>query len=121
MNIRERAVGDVMVLDIGGRMVLDEDDSDRHLKEMVDGLVSLGRRHLVVNLGNVSQVDSSGLSALVSAHLAVVSRGGRISMVNPTARIRQLLGMTGLNTVLDIVDSEQDAIAALARESAVGT
>jgi len=120
MEIRERAVGAVAVLDAVGRMVLTETEDDRALREKVIQLVSAGHRQLVVNLGAVTQVDTAGLTSLVSAHVAAVRRGAHLSLANPTPRIRELLRVTRLNFLLETYDTEEDAIASVTRPSGSG-
>ena len=117
MEIRERTVGAVAVLDAVGRLVLEETEGDCLLREKVVELVSAGHRQLVVNLGEITQVDTSGLTALVSAHLAAVRRGAHLSLANSTPRIRELLRVTRLNTLLESYATEEDAIASCARPS----
>lgn len=111
LQIHERTVGQVAVLDVVGRMVLSERATDALFRSTIADLLDVGRRHLVVNLGQVSQVDTSGLTALVSAHLTAVKRGGALKLVNPTRRIRDLLGVTRLNTLFEVFDSEDAAVA----------
>jgi len=111
MQIRERASGDVAILDVVGRMVLSERESDALFRKTVADLLSVGRRQLVINLSQVTQVDTSGLTALVSAHLSASTRGGSLKLVNPTRRVRDLLGITRLNTLFEVFDGEDDAIA----------
>ena len=111
LQIHERAVGAVAVLDVVGRMVLSERSSDALFRGMIADLLSVGRRQLIVNLSQVSQVDTSGITALVTAHLSTSKRGGALKLVNPTRRFRDLLGITRLNTLFDVYDSEDAAIA----------
>jgi anti-sigma B factor antagonist len=110
MQLHERTVGDVSVLDVTGRMVLSERSSDTLFRSTIADLLSVGRRQLVVNLSQVSQVDTSGLTALVTAHLTASKRGGALKLVSPTKRIRDLLGVTRLNTLFEIFDSEDAAV-----------
>jgi anti-sigma B factor antagonist len=114
MQLHERAVGDVAVLDVVGRMVLSERTSDALFRGTISDLLSVGRRQLIVNLAQVSQVDTSGLTALVNAHLTASKRGGALKVVNPTKRIRDLLGVTRLNTLFEIFDNEDEAVASFA-------
>jgi anti-sigma B factor antagonist len=110
MQIRERSAGDVAILDIIGRMVLSERTSDVLFRNTIDDLLSIGRRQLVVNLAQVSQVDTSGLTALVSAHLTASKGGGAIKLVSPTKRVRDLLGVTRLNTLFEVFENEAEAV-----------
>ena len=110
MDIRERWSGDVAVVDVAGRMVLSEAESDSILRDRVSSLIDEGRGDVVVNLSQVTQVDTSGLEQLLAAHLAATRRGGRMRLASPTKRIRDLLGITRLNTLFEIYDTEQAAI-----------
>ena len=111
MQIHERAAGNVAILDVSGRMVLSERTSDVLFRTTIADLLSVGRRQLVVNLSQVTQVDTSGLTALVTAHLTAAKGGGALKLVNPTRRIRDLLGVTRLNTLFEVFDNEDAAIA----------
>jgi anti-sigma B factor antagonist len=96
-------------------MVLSERTSDALFRGTISDLLSIGRRQLIVNLAQVSQVDTSGLTALVNAHLTASKRGGALKVVNPTKRIRDLLGVTRLNTLFEIFDNEDEAVASFAK------
>jgi anti-sigma B factor antagonist len=114
MEIRERESGRVAVIDVLGRMVLADGESDSLLRDRVMELLEQGRQQIVVNLSQAGQVDTSGLKQLLAAHLAVTRRGGHLRLANPTKRIRDLLGITRLNTLFEIFDSEQAAIESFA-------
>jgi anti-anti-sigma factor len=109
MTIRERTVDSVVVLDLAGRLVLG--DGDQLLKETVQNLVASGRRHVVLNLADVSYVDSSGLGSLVAVFLSARKQGGALKLLNPSKRLHDLLAIAKLLTVLDISDSEAQAVA----------
>jgi len=111
MEIRQRVVGDVAVLDVVGRMVLGERTNDTLFRNAVAEQLSAGRLQLVVNLPEVTQVDTSGLTALVNAHLTATKRGGGLKLANPTRRIRELLEITRLNTLFEVFDTEDLAVA----------
>ena len=110
MEIRVRTVGEVAILEVTGRMVLTEGETDSLLRDRVADLIAQGHRHIVVTLSQVTQVDTSGLKQLLAAHLAVTRLGGQLRLANPTKRIRGLLGITRLNTLFEMFDSEQAAI-----------
>ena len=111
MEIRQHAVGSITVLDPVGRLVLSEGESHHLIKDIVNDLMSRGRRQFLVDLSHISQADTSGLTTLVSAHLAVVRRGGQIKLVNPSDRLRQMLAVTKLTLLLEVFDRDEDAIA----------
>jgi anti-sigma B factor antagonist len=117
MEIRERSAGPVAVVEIIGRMVLSEGEGDSLLRDLVADLMAQGRNQVVVNLSRVTQVDTSGLKELLAAHLAITRLGGHLRLANPTKRIRDLLGITRLNTLFEIFDTEQAAVASFAPAS----
>ena len=120
MELRERAVGSITVLDIVGKLVLNEGLRDALLKDSISGLMLQGRRQFLVSLALVSQVDTSGLAMLVAAQITVVKRGGQIKLLNPTKRFRELLRITKLNAFFEVFDTEQQAIESLARKLGSG-
>ena len=117
MEIRERAVGTIIVLEPVGKLALIEGQSDSLLKDTIGRLMSQGCRQFVLDLAHVSQVDTSGLAMLDTAQVTVVKRGGQIRLLSPTRRLRDLLSITRLNTILEVFDNERDAVASFARES----
>jgi anti-sigma B factor antagonist len=108
MTIQERVVGSVTVLDLNGKLVLG--DGDGLLKDKVHSLVFQGRKSILLNLGGVSYMDSSGLGALVAASVTATNNGGRIGLVNLTKRLEGLLSIAKLLTVFDCFDNEADAL-----------
>ena len=117
MEIRQSMVGEVAVLNPVGKLLLSEGESDTLLRDTVADLMTHGRRQFVVNLADVSQVDTAGITALVAMQIAVQKRGGGIKLLNPPKRLREVLAITKLNTYFDVFDTERDAIASLTRES----
>lgn len=108
MTIEERAIGPVVVLDVGGRLVLG--DGDQLLKERVASHFEKGNRHVLLNVSKLSYVDSSGLGVILASFLAARSVGGAIRLVNPSSRLHQLLTMAKLLTVVDVCKSDEEAI-----------
>ena len=113
MDIREHVAGIFTVLEPLGRMVLSESPADQFLKERVAAQLREGRRQFIVDLHHVSQMDTSGLTTLVAAYIAVRKQQGRIALVSPSKRVRDLLRVTRLDTLFQMFDSEDDAIASL--------
>lgn len=111
MQISERQAGDVTVLDLSGKLTMT--DSGGRVKDRVNGLVTQGRKKIVLNLGAVSYMDSAGLGEIVACHTSATRDGGAIKLVNIGGRIKDLLVMTKLLTVFDCHDTEQDALSAL--------
>jgi len=108
MEIQERAVGEVTILDLSGKLVLG--DGAGLLKDKVNSLAFQGRRHILLNLGNVSYVDSAGLGELVASYTTVARQRGDIKLLNLTKRAHDLLIITKLVTVFDVFESETDAV-----------
>lgn len=108
MQIEERAVGDVTVLDLKGRVTLGE--GDELLKDKVNSLLNQGRRKLVLNLAEVPYVDSAGLGEIVRTYTTVSRQGGSLKLLNLTKRIADLLSITKLLTVFETFESEADAV-----------
>jgi anti-sigma B factor antagonist len=109
MQISERHVGDVAIIDLSGRLVLG--DSDDLLRDKVNSLVQQGEKYILVNLGQVSYMDSSGIGELVGCYTTVTRRGGALKLVGLTKRISDLLAITKLLTVFDTYDTEKEAVA----------
>jgi anti-sigma B factor antagonist len=108
MEIRERAVGSVTILDLNGKFV--RGDGDSLLKDKVNSLLVQGRRHVLLNLGGVSYIDSTGLGEIVASYAAVGRQGGQIKLLNLTRRVQDLLAIAKLLTVFESFDSEAEAI-----------
>jgi anti-sigma B factor antagonist len=110
MEIHQRTAGPVTVLAPVGRLVLSEAQPDTALRDTVIQMMLQGRRHFLLDLAHISQIDTSGLTMLVGAHLAVVKRGGHIKLLNPTRRLREIFSVTKLNTFFEVFDTESDAV-----------
>jgi anti-sigma B factor antagonist len=109
MQISERHVGDVGIIDLSGRLVLG--DGDDLLRDKVNSLVQQGRMHILVNLSQVSYMDSAGIGELVRCYTTVTRRGGALKLLGLTKRVSDLLTITKLLTVFDAFDSEREALA----------
>jgi anti-sigma B factor antagonist len=120
MDVRERVVGPVTVLDPVGALVLDETQDDNPLKDTVGRLMSEGRRLFMIDLSHVTQVDTSGLTSLVAAQVSVLKHGGHIKLSSPTPRLLQLLSVTRLNKFFEIFGTEREAIEKLGTETRAG-
>jgi anti-sigma B factor antagonist len=105
-------VGDVVVVDVSGRITLGEGSSN--LREGIRDLLAKGHRKILLNLADVSYIDSSGIGELVSGYTSVTNAGGQLKLVNLTKRVNDLLQITKLYTVFDIYDNELTAIRSFA-------
>ena len=108
MEIVERTVNDVTVLDLKGKMTLGE--GDELLKDKINSLLAAGKKKLLLNLESVPYIDSAGLGEVVRTYTTVSRQGGSLKLLNLTKRIEDLLSITKLLTVFDTFDSEADAI-----------
>jgi len=108
VKLNVRKVGDVTVIDAVGRITLGEGASS--FRDTIRDLVSKGEKKLVLNLGNVTYIDSSGIGELVSAFTTVTNQGGQLKLLNLTKRIQDLLQITKLYTVFEVYDDESAAV-----------
>src|SRR4026207_2119437 len=117
MQITERSIGDVMVLDLKGKITLGE--GDELLKDKVNSLINQGQRKIVLNLGEVPYLDSAGLGEVVRAYTTVSREGGSLKLLNLTKRITDLLSITKLLTVFETFESENEAVRRFAASAKV--
>ena len=110
MQISERRIGDVVIVDVSGKITL-SDGGDAALKDKMRSLVQQGQKKLLLNLGDVSYVDSAGLGEIVQSYATVNKNGGTLKLLNITKRIKDLLSITKLLTVFETYDSEAEAVA----------
>ncbi len=108
MQIDQRAVGDVIVLDLKGKITLGE--GDELLKDKVNSLVNQGHRKIVLNLAEVPYIDSAGLGEIVRTYTTVSRQGGSLKLLNLTKRITDLLSITKLLTVFETFETEEEAV-----------
>jgi anti-sigma B factor antagonist len=110
MNIATstRQVGGVTIVDISGRIVLGEESAA--LRNLVCDLLSKGHKNILFNLGDVNYIDSSGLGNLVGSFTSVRKQGGELKLLNLTNKVQDLLQITKLYTVFDIMDDEAAAV-----------
>jgi anti-sigma B factor antagonist len=108
MQIEQRAVGDVIVLDLKGKVTLGE--GDELLKDKVNSLVNQGHRKIVLNLAEVPYIDSAGLGEIVRTYTTVSRQGGSLKLLNLTKRITDLLSITKLLTVFETFETENEAV-----------
>ena len=108
IKIEERPVGHVTIVDIVGRLTIDE--GAQHLKDKINSLISQNRLHLVLNLGRVPYIDSGGLGQLVASYGSIKRAGGVVKLLNVNSRNHDLLVITRLVTVFETFDSEAEAV-----------
>ena len=110
MKVATRQVDGVTILDLSGRITLGEGSVT--LRDAVHDLVAKGSKHILLNLENISYIDSSGIGELVSAFTSVKNSGGELKLLNLTKKVHDLLQITKLYTVFDIWDNEASAVTA---------
>ena len=108
LNISERQAGDVTILDMDGKVTIGE--GSVALRSAIRRLLGEGKKKILLNLGGVGYVDSSGIGELVSSFTAVNKEGGQLKLLNLTQKIQDLLAITKLLTVFDTFDNEADAL-----------
>lgn len=109
MKVSTRQVDGVTILDLSGRITLGE--GSVQLRDVVREHLSKGSKRILLNLGEVNYIDSSGIGELVSAFTTVRNQGGEMKLLNLTKKVHDLLQITKLYTVFDIKDDEAAAIA----------
>jgi anti-sigma B factor antagonist len=109
MHISERTIGDVVIVDVSGKVTLG-DGGDVTLRDKMRNLIQQGQKKVLLNLGDVSYVDSAGLGEIVQSYATVTKNGGTLKLLNVTKRIKDLLSITKLLTVFECHDSEADAL-----------
>jgi anti-sigma B factor antagonist len=103
-----RQVGDVTVVDAVGRITLG--DGASIFRDTVRGLVSNGHKKMLLNLAEVSYIDSSGIGEMVSGFTTVNNQGGQVKLLNLTKRVKDLLQITKLYTVFEVFEDETAAV-----------
>lgn len=113
----------VTVVDLGGRIALGEaiasgSGSGMTLHELIRDLLKQGHKHLLLNLRDVSYVDSSGIGELFGCLTSVRSQGGVLKLASPIERVRNVLHLTKLNTVLEVIEDEATAVQSFSKAGA---
>jgi anti-sigma B factor antagonist len=108
LNINERQAGDVTVLDMSGKITIGE--GSVALRTAIRRLLEEGKKRILLNLAQVSYIDSSGIGELVSSYTAINKESGQLKLLNLTQKLQDLLTITKLLTVFDVYDSEAEAL-----------
>ena len=112
MQIEERVVNDVTILDLKGKITLG--DGDEALKDKINSLVMQNRRRILLNLAEVPYIDSAGLGEIVRTYTSISRQNGRLKLLNVSKRIQDLLVITKLITIFDSYDGEAEAVKSFA-------
>jgi len=110
MKVATRQVDGITILDLSGRITLGEGSVT--LRDAVHDVLAKGSKKILLNLENISYIDSSGIGELVSGFTSVRNAGGELKLLNLTKKVHDLLQITKLYTVFDIWDNEASAISA---------
>jgi anti-sigma B factor antagonist len=108
LGVLEKEVEGVKVLALSGRITMGEESSE--LRNAIKRLLNEGAKKIVLDMGEITYIDSSGLGALVSAHSTATNAGANIKLANLTKRFHELLGITKLVTVFDVYGDVQSAV-----------
>ena len=109
LNIAERQAGDITILDMDGKVTIGE--GSVALRNTIRRLLGEGKKKILLNLGNVGYIDSSGIGELVSSFTAVNKEDGSLKLLNLTQKIQDLLAITKLLTVFDVFENEGEALS----------
>ena len=113
IKVSTRQVDGVTILDLSGRITLGE--GSVVLRDAIRDLITKGDKNILLNLGDVSYIDSSGIGELVSAYTSVKNNGGELKLLNLTKKVHDLLQITKLYTVFDVKDDETTAVGSFTR------
>ncbi len=108
VKLTTRQVGDVTVIDAAGRITLGEGSST--FRDTIRDLTAKGNKKILLNLGDVNYIDSSGIGEMVSGFTSVTNQGGQLKLLNLTKRVQDLLQITKLYTVFEVFDDEAAAV-----------
>jgi len=109
MEIKKREIGDIHILDCSGKITLGE--GTMTVRNTVRDILAEGGKKIILNLGDVNYVDSSGIGELVSTYTTVTNGGGQLKLLHLTKKIQELLAITKLLTVFQVFEDEQAAVA----------
>lgn len=112
VKITHRQVGDVTVVDANGRITLGEGASV--FRDMIKDLATKGNKKILINLSDVSYIDSSGIGEMVSSFTTVTNHGGQLKLLGLTKRVKDLLQITKLYTVFEVFEDESAAVRSFA-------
>ncbi len=109
LTISNNELGDVSLVTLNGRIVLGEESTA--LREKLKSLIAAGKQKIVLNMAEIAYIDSSGLGALVAAHLSAQNAGASIRLCNLGNKFHEVMQLTKLLTIFDVYDTESAAIA----------
>jgi anti-sigma B factor antagonist len=110
LSISERQVRGVAVVDLAGKITIGE--TNRQLHQAIGRLISEGKENIILNLAKVTFIDSSGLGEIVAGFSSAKRAGGSLKLINMPTRVTDLMTITKLYTIFDILDTEEEGLAA---------
>ena len=113
MKASTRQVDGIIIVDLSGRITLGE--GSVVLRDTIRDVVAAGNKKILLNLGDVTYIDSSGIGELVSSFTSVRNQGGELKLLNLTKKVHDLLQITKLYTVFDIKDDEAQAVGSFSK------
>jgi len=119
MKVEARRNGEVEFLDLNGKLTLGEPTAA--LRDAIRNLTSQGRKLIVLNLAEITYIDSAGIGELVSSFVAVEKQGGAVKLVNLEKRVHGILHMTKMLTVIEVFENEEAAVASFATLASLET
>jgi anti-sigma B factor antagonist len=112
MKSNVRQSGDVTILDLGGKITIGS--GEEALRSSMQEILDSGATKVVINMGGVTMIDSSGIGELVSAYTRATNRGAKLKLANLPAKVSDILTITQLITVFDVYDNEAEAVSSFA-------
>ena len=109
LSTKVRHVGDVAIVDLSGKITLGENTGI--LRDELRSLLAQGNKHIVLNMGSVSYVDSAGLGELVGAYTTATNQGGAVKLLNLQGKMKDLMQITKLHTIFPAFDTEAAAVS----------
>ncbi|MCZ2156058.1 MAG: STAS domain-containing protein [Bryobacterales bacterium] len=109
LKVNVRQVGQVAVIDLGGKITLGEGSGT--LRDTVAEVVAKGNKNILLNMADVTYIDSAGLGELVGSYASITNKGGQLKLVNLQNKVKDLMQITKLHTVFQVFDAEDEAIA----------
>src|SRR6186997_210023 len=109
MNVNVRQAGDVTILDLKGKITIGS--GDVALRNAIQEVMNNGAKKILINMADVTTIDSSGIGELVSAYTTATNRGAKVKLINLPSKVTDILTITQLITVFDVYDSEAEGVA----------
>jgi anti-sigma B factor antagonist len=116
MEIYKRTVGDLVILDLSGKMTFMEGSADQFEAE-VKALAQNGKTNIILNMERVPYIDAAGLGALTRSFILAYRQGGQLKLLNLSQRVKDLLQITKMLTVYEVFEDEARAVASFSRQS----